>query len=79
MESTATSAYNNEIEGLLFVNDVKGHLIHCFSHQQKLIPIQIDAFGICPLNNGNLALVAGKDIRGLNVQDYLRQNNVQFD
>ncbi|CAF3303861.1 unnamed protein product [Rotaria socialis] len=79
LESTATSACNDEIEGLLFVNDVKSHLIHCCSHQQYLIPIQVNAFGICPLNNGNLALVAGKDIRGLNVQDYLQQNNVQFD
>ncbi|CAM4740325.1 unnamed protein product [Rotaria magnacalcarata] len=79
LESTATSARNDEIEGLLFVNDVKSHLIHCCSHQQYLIPIQVNAFGICALNNGNLALVAGKDIRGLNVQNYLQQNNVQFD
>ncbi|CAF2890865.1 unnamed protein product [Rotaria sp. Silwood2] len=77
--STTTTMCNDQIELLLFVNDLKSHLIHCCTHQQYLIPIQVNAFGICPLNDGNLALVASKDIRGLKVQSYLQQNNVQFD
>ncbi|CAF2712776.1 unnamed protein product [Rotaria sp. Silwood2] len=77
--STTTTMCNDQIELLLFVNDLKSHLIHCCTHQQYLIPIQVNAFGICPLNDGNLALVASKDIRGLKVQSYLQQHNVQFD
>ncbi|CAF1247521.1 unnamed protein product [Rotaria sp. Silwood1] len=78
-KSTATTTCNDQIELLLFVNDPKSHLIHCCTHQQYLIPIQVNAFGICPLNNGNLALVASRDIRGLKVQDYLQENNIHFD
>ncbi len=74
--STATTMSNGEIKLLLFVNDLKSHLIHCCTYEQYLIPIQVNAFGICALNNGNLALIASKDIRGLNVQDYLKNNNV---
>jgi hypothetical protein len=67
---------NDETELLLFVNDPKSHLIHCCTHQQYLIPIQVNAFGISSLNDGNLSLVATQDIRGLKVQDFLRRNNV---
>ncbi|CAF3629022.1 unnamed protein product [Rotaria sordida] len=79
LKSTAKTTCNNQIELLLFVNDPKSHLIHCCTHQQYLIPIQVNAFGICPLNDGNLALVGSRDIRGLKIQDYLQENNVHFD
>ncbi len=78
-QSTATTISNGEIELLLFVNDLKSHLIHCCSCEQYLIPIQVNAFGICPLNDGNLVLVASKDIRGLNVQNYLQKNFYLFE
>jgi hypothetical protein len=67
---------NNQPELLLFVNDLKSHLIHCCTYQQYLIPIQVNAFGICSLNDGNVALVASRDIRGLKVTDFLQRNNV---
>jgi hypothetical protein len=67
--------FNDSIQLLLFVNDVKSHLIHCCNYQEYLIPIQINAFGICSLNDGNLSLVASKDIRVLNVQDSLKTND----
>ena len=67
---------NDETESLLFVNDLKSHLIHCCTLQEYVIPMQVNAFGICPLNDGNVALVASRDIRGLKVQDYLQRNNV---
>ncbi|CAF4964584.1 unnamed protein product [Rotaria sp. Silwood1] len=77
--STTTTTSNDQFEQLLFVNDVKGHVIHCCTYKQYLIPIQINAFGICPLDNGNLVLVASRDIRGLKVQNYLQKNNLEFD
>ncbi|CAF4120631.1 unnamed protein product [Adineta steineri] len=75
-KSTVTTMCNDEIKLLLFVNDLNGHLIHCCTHEQYLIPIQVNAFGICPLDDGNLSLVASKDIRGLKVQDHLKRNDV---
>jgi hypothetical protein len=71
----STTMCNNDIQLLLFVNDLKSHLIHCCNYQQYLIPIQINAFGICSLNDGNLSLVATKDIRTLNIQDFLKTND----
>lgn len=73
------STNNNKIESVLFINDLKGHLIHCCTLRQYLMPIEVNALGICPLNEGNLALVAKRDIRGLKVQDYIQQCNVDFD
>lgn len=70
---------NENIQSLLFINDLKSHLIHCCSYQQYLIPIQVNAFGICSLNDGNLSLVASRDVRGLKIQDYLQRNNVQIE
>lgn len=76
--TTTTTMSDENIQSLLFINDVKGHLIHCCNYQAYLIPIQVNAFGICSLNDGNLSIVANKDIRGLNIQEYLQKNNVQL-
>ncbi|CAF3508591.1 unnamed protein product [Rotaria sordida] len=73
---STTTTSNNQLEPLLFVNDVKSHVIHCCTYEQYLISIQINAFGICPLDDGNLILVTSRDIRGLKVQNYLQRNNV---
>jgi hypothetical protein len=64
---------------LLFINDPKSHFIHCCTYERYLISIEVNSFAICSLNDGNLAIVANKDIRGLKVQDYLKQNHVQTD
>ncbi|CAF0887021.1 unnamed protein product [Adineta ricciae] len=77
--ATTTTMRNGNAEySLLFVNDPKSHLIHCCNHFQYQTPIQVNAFGICALDDGNLALIGNKDIRGLNIQNYLEQNNVQL-
>jgi hypothetical protein len=65
---------NNENELSLFVNDLKSHSIHCYTHRKYLTSIRIDAFGICALDDGNLALITNDDIRGLIVQNYLQRN-----
>ncbi|CAF1004947.1 unnamed protein product [Adineta ricciae] len=77
--ATTTTMQNDNAEySLLFVNDPESHFIHCCDHFQYQTPIQVNAFGICALDDGNLALIGNKDLRGLNVQRYLKQNNVQL-
>ena len=77
--SATTTMQNENVEySLLFVNDPESHLIHCCDHFQYQTPIQVNAFGICALDDGNLALIGNKDLRGLNVQHYLKENNVQL-
>lgn len=66
----------NLTEVLLFVNDLKSHLIHCCNHQQYLASIQVNAFGICTFKNGDLVLLGNRDIRGLKVRDYLQRNSI---
>jgi len=70
----ATTMCNDDIEFLLYINDPDAHLIHCCTYEQYLIPANVSNFGICSLDDGNLVLVAKKDIRVLNVQDYIKKN-----
>lgn len=63
---------------VLYINDPDNRLIHCCNYQEYLIPIHVSNYGISSLNDGNLILVTKKDIRLLNVQDYLKQNKELF-
>jgi hypothetical protein len=65
---------NEETQLLLYINDPKSHIIHCCTHERYLISIDSNSFGICLTTDQNLILVGNKDIRGLNVQDYIQRN-----
>jgi len=70
--------FNDDIELLLYINDPEARLIHCCTYQQYLISVNITHFGFSSLDNGNLVLLSKQDIRILNIQDYLKQNNKLF-
>ena len=65
---------DDDVELLLYINDPTSRLIHCCTYEEYLIPARISHFGICSSNDGNLVLVTKKDIRILNLQDYLKTN-----
>ena len=70
---------NNDIDLLLYINDPDARLIHCCTLQQYLISAHVSNFGICSLDDGNFLVLTKKDIRILNVQDYLNINKEQSD
>ncbi|CAF3707682.1 unnamed protein product [Rotaria sp. Silwood1] len=73
-----TTMCNDDIELLLYINDPDNRLIHCCTYQEYLISAHVSNFGICSLDDGNLVLIAKKDIRVLNIQDYLKKNKEHF-
>ncbi len=75
-ESTTTS--DNQVELLLYINDPDSHLIHCCTYENYLTSANVSNYGICSLNDGNLIIITKKDIRALDVQNYLRGNNSNF-
>jgi hypothetical protein len=66
---------DNQVELLLYIDDPDNHLIHCCNYEKYLTSATVSNYGICSLNDGNLIIITRKDIRALNVQDYLRRNN----
>ncbi|CAF4292521.1 unnamed protein product [Adineta steineri] len=76
--SESASSYG-ESQLLLFINDPKSHFIHCCTYERYVISIEVNSFGICSLNDGNLAIVSNQDIRALKVQEYLEKNHIQIE
>ncbi|CAF1222207.1 unnamed protein product [Adineta steineri] len=79
IKPSESASSHSESQLLLFINDPKSHFIHCCTYERYVISIEVNSFGICSLNDGNLAIVTNQDVRALKVQEYLEKNHIQIE